>query len=97
MTICILIATNFKEMSCLVAHQIYKMVLVKRHFRDFCLLVVDVNTRSFYTEKFRVMSSPVSECDTKNNDLSKLGSYRISDTAQYQFLLDTLTEISESM
>jgi hypothetical protein len=45
---------------------------------------VDVNTRSFYTEKFRVMTSSVSECDTKNTDLSKLGSYRISDTAQYE-------------
>jgi len=45
--------------------------------------VVDVNTRSFYTEKFRVMTSSVFECDTKNTDLSKLGSYRISDTAQY--------------
>jgi hypothetical protein len=28
------------------------------------------------------MKSPVSECDTKNTDLSKLGPYRISDTAQ---------------
>ena len=28
------------------------------------------------------MTSPVSDCDTKNTDLSKLGSYRISDTAQ---------------
>ena len=56
----------------------------KRHFLDFCVLVVDVNTRSFYTEKFRVMTSPVSECDTKNTDLSKLGSYRISDTVHYK-------------
>jgi len=29
------------------------------------------------------MTSSVSECDTKNTNLSKLGSYRISDTAQY--------------
>jgi hypothetical protein len=118
-------------------------------FSRFCLLVVDVNTRSYYTEKFRVMTSPetmfwliainfsqksphfslwahtspcelserevtspsnlkvvgalrvlkknwsrgrvvmtspVSECDTKNTDLSKLGSYRISDTAQYIYI-----------
>ena len=41
--------------------------------------MVDVNTRSFYAEKFRVMTSSVSECDTKNTDLSKLGSYGISD------------------
>jgi hypothetical protein len=48
--------------------------------------VVDVNTRSFYTEKFRVMTSSVFECDTKNTDLSKLGSYRISDTTQYIYV-----------
>jgi len=48
--------------------------------------MVDVNTRSFYAKKFLVMSSPVSECDTKNTDLSKLGSYRISNTAQYHSL-----------
>jgi hypothetical protein len=37
----------------------------------------------FILSKFWVMTSSVSECDTKNTDLSKLGSYRMSDTAQY--------------
>ena len=37
------------------------------------------------------MTSPVSECDTKNTDLSKLGSYRISDTAQYSNIIKYLS------
>ena len=41
------------------------------------------------------MTSPVFECDTKNTDLSKLGSYRISDTVQYEYFFSRWKEIDK--
>jgi len=67
-------------------HEVRRYCEVYIFFHDFCFLVVDVNSRLFYTKKFRVMTSSVSECDTKNTDLSKLGSYQISDKAQYNIV-----------
>jgi len=41
------------------------------------------------------MTSSVSDCDTKNTDLSKLGSYQISDNAQYTHPLNLVAIIEQ--